>query len=186
MPILAPETDIYPTDLFDQVERAAEDKCWWAVYTLSRREKDFMRRLVALGVPFYGPLIPKRTKSPGGRVRTAYLPLFTNYVFVYGSDEDRYQAMTTNCVSRTLPVSNGEPLTRELRQFRDLIAMDAALTPEARLEPGRLVRVRSGRFRGLEGTILRREGELRLLVAVNFIQRGASLLLEDFEVEAID
>jgi transcriptional antiterminator RfaH len=186
MPILAKETDLYPPHLLDgDLSQFPEDSCWWAIYTLSRREKDFMRRLLALEVPFYGPVIPQRTKPPSGRVRTAYLPLFHNYVFLFGNNEARYQAMTTNCVSKYIQVVDGERLRRDLCQFRDLIAMDVPLTPESRLVPGQRVRVRRGRFRGFEGTIIRRENEVRLLVSVDFIQQGASLLLEDFEVEPL-
>ena len=185
MPILAREPDIFPADLFALAEQES-DKSWWVLYTLSRREKDLARRLTASETPFYAPMIPKRTKSPAGRVRTSYVPLFNNYIFVFGDEEDRYTAVSTGCVSRALQATDSSQLLRDLRQFQRLIAGAVALTPESRLQPGRRVRVRAGNFRGLEGTILRREGEERLLVAVNFIQRGASLLLEDFEVEAID
>lgn len=186
MPILARETDLFPEGLLDgELPEFEGDACWWAIYTMSRREKDFMRRLLPLRIPFYGPVVPQRTKSPSGRVRTAYLPLFTNYVFMYGDEEARYTAMTTNCVSKYMRVADGEGLRRDLHQFHELIAMDVPLTPESRLQPGQRVRVRAGRFRGFEGTIIRREREIRLLVAVDFIQRGASLLLEDFEVEEL-
>jgi transcription antitermination factor NusG len=185
MPILDREPDLFPADLFDQLAAPDDQRSWWAFYTLSRQEKEFMRKLRGHQIPFYGPLIPKRVKSPAGRIRTSYVPLFSNYVFVYGGEEQRYKALTTNCVSQVVPVVDNEQLTRDLRQFHDLIQMDVPLLAESRLEPGTRVRIRSGRFSGIEGTILRRENEIRLLVAVNFIQRGASMLLEDFEVEAI-
>jgi hypothetical protein len=67
-----------------------------------------------------------------------------------------------------------------------LIASNAPLTPESRLVPGNRVRVRAGALLGMEGTVLRRRGEVRLLVAINFIQQGASVLMEDCMLEAID
>ena len=73
MPILPQQSVIYPDDL---LERPPADAAWWAVYTLSRREKDFMRRLRDFEIPFYGPLIKRTTRSPGGRTRTSWLPLF--------------------------------------------------------------------------------------------------------------
>jgi len=36
------------------------------------------------------------------------------------------------------------------------------------------------------GTVIRRHGGDRLLIAVHFLQRGASVLLDDFQVERID
>lgn len=185
MPILAREPDLYPKDLFDLAVAPATNRSWFAFYTLSRQEKEFMRKLLSHDISFYGPTIPKRTKSPAGRIRTSYVPLFSNYVFVFGTEEQRYKALTTNCVSQVVPVADHEQLTRDLRQFHELIKLDAPLLPETRLEPGMQVRIRAGRFRGIEGTVLRRQNEVRLLVAVNFIQRGASMLLEDFELEEI-
>lgn len=184
MPILTPQTDIYPADLFDR-ERLGDEATlgWWAMYTMSRREKHLMRQLVKLEVPFYCPVIPKRNRSPGGRIRTSHLPLFPNYVFLYGDDEQRYTAMTTNCVARYTRVVAGVELTQDLRQIYELIQAGVPLTAESRLEAGDLVRVRSGPFRGYEGYVLRREGQRRLLVAVNFLQQGASFALEDCELE---
>ena len=77
----------------------------------------------------------------------------------------------------------GPQLTHDLRQIYSLIEAGVLLTLESRLEPGQKVCVRTGAFRGYEGSIVRREGETRLVVAVNFLQQGASLLLEDCEVE---
>jgi hypothetical protein len=48
------------------------------------------------------------------------------------------------------------------------------------------VRVKAGMLRGQEGMIIRRQGETRLLVAVNFLQQGASVLLDDIAVEQLD
>ena len=39
---------------------------------------------------------------------------------------------------------------------------------------------------GLEGTIIARRGGDYLLVAVNFLQKGVSVAIQDYLVEAID
>jgi transcription antitermination factor NusG len=186
MPILTKEPDIYPADLLERPQIGAEGDChWWALYTLSRREKDLMRRLLALELPFYCPIVPHHYRSPSGRKRVSYLPLFANYVFLYGDGEARYAALTTNCIARDLEVGDGVSLTHDLRQIKELNARGVPLTREAQLQPGQRVRIKSGRFRGYEGVLIRRESETRLLIAVNFLQQGASFLLEDFEVEPI-
>ena len=75
---------------------------------------------------------------------------------------------------------------RELQQLQRLIATNAPLTVESRLAPGRRVRVRQGPFAGIEGTVLVRRGETRLLVSINFLQQGASVEIDDFQLEPID
>jgi len=186
MPILPVQPDMYPAELLERgpVE-GASDEPWWAMYTLARREKELMRRLHAWQIPFYSPLVHQRSKSPAGRVRSSYVPLFAGYVFMQGSEPQRHQALTSNCISRCLPVPDGVQLVRDLRQIRQLIELDAPLTVEARIEAGRRVRVRSGSMTGLEGSVVKRRGKDWLVVAVEFLGQGVSVLLEDFQVEAL-
>lgn len=186
MPILAPEPDLYPADLLERPDWTSDTgQCWWALYTRSRCEKELMRRLRALDIPHYGPIIEKRHRSPKGRITTSFVPLFSNYVFLYGDAAQRYQALTTNCVSRDLPVVDAAELAADLRQLRRLIETGAPITPEARLEPGARVRVRSGPLEGQEGIVVQRRGETRLLVAVRFLQQGATVQIDDCQVERI-
>lgn len=183
MPILKHEPDMFPDDLLQT--GLGEEERWWAIYTLSRQEKLLMRKLREAGIAHYGPLISRRYRSPAGRVRTTYMPLFANYVFVRGTEEDRYNAVCTGCVSRYVPVADSEELVTDLAQVRRLIETGAPLAPEERLEPGDIVRVKTGSFAGFEGRILDRSGERRLVVEVRFMNQGASVKLEDCQLERI-
>jgi len=187
MPILAPEIDMFPADFLGRPDVGHEsDRNWWPLYTKSRQEKELMRRLRGLDIAFYTPLIRRNQTSPAGRTRAAHVALFAGYVFMYGTVADRHRALTTNCVSRWLPAPSGAELTQDLRRICKLINSGAALTPEARLERGARVKVRSGPLAGIDGVIIQREGRTRLLVAVDFLQQGASLLIEDHAVERCD
>ena len=99
MPILPRQRDIHPPDLLEA--GASEDAAslglgrWVAFYTLSRREKDLMRKLEAVNVPFYAPLIQRRLHSPGGRTRLSHVPLFPGYVFSRVDDDQRRSALAS-------------------------------------------------------------------------------------------
>ena len=153
MPILPYESDIYPDTLLDS---PPTDARWWAAYTLARREKVFMERLRKFNVPFYGPLIKRTTRSPSGRVGTAFVPLFPGYVFLCGNEEQRAEAFKTKCVVRIIEAPDKAELLFDLRQIQQLIASDAPLTPEARLSKGMKVRIRSGPLSGIEGEVIKR------------------------------
>jgi transcription antitermination factor NusG len=192
VPILKQEIDMFPADLLQQSATASADHdsaggvSWWALYTLARQEKQLMRQLRALQVPFYCPLVTKRQRSPAGRIRESYLPLFAGYVFIWASEQQRITTLTTNRISRCLPATNGAELTEDLRRVRALISVGHPLTPESRLDSGMQVRVRSGVFAGFEGTILRRDKGVRLLVSVRFLQQGVSVELDDCQLERLD
>ncbi len=186
MPILAAETDLFPIDLLDRDDWSQNSEFqWWALYTRSRREKELMRRLRALEIPFFGPTIEKRGRTPQGRIRKSFIPLFTNYVFLYGDGAQRYAALTTNCVSRDIQVVDGAQLASDLRQLRQILQSGSPVCAESQLEPGAQVRVRSGPLAGQEGTVLRRRGETRLLVAVRFLQQGASVQIDECDLERL-
>ena len=170
LPILPQEPDCHPIDLLDR--STLSDSRWWLVYTRSRQEKQLMRHLRRLEVSHYAPQISHRRRSPAGRIRTTYAPLFNNYVFLHGNDHDRYQAVCTGAVLRTTEITDVNRLVSDLVQIRNLINLGVPLTIESRLEPGQHVRVRSGSFSGYEGTIVRREQETRLLVSVMFMDQG--------------
>ncbi len=186
MPILKRENDIYPAELLDSDELIFDDSLnWWCIYTMSRREKDLMRKLTSLRIPFYAPVIPKRYRSPNGRMRTSYVPLFPNYVFMLGNEEQRHQAMTTNCISTYSVITDRQRLIDDLRGIFAIVLANVPLTPEARLEPGNRARVRSGHFKGYEGVVLRREGKTRLLVSVQFLEQGVSMEIDEGILEPL-
>ena len=184
MPILPRQRDIFPESLLDEPP-AADGRGWIAFYTLSRREKDLMRKLEAATVPFYSPLVKRRLRSPGGRTRSSYVPLFPGYVFSLVDDEQRRAALATNTVARWLPIGDAAAFVGDLRNIKRLIDTEQPLTPEARLESGQPVRVRSGPLRGIEGTVVKRRSEQRLVVAVRFLNQGASIELEDIDLERL-
>lgn len=186
MPILKREDDIFPSDLLaDESILTDTDRKWWCIYTISRREKDLMRKLASLKIAHYGPVIPKRYRSPNGRLRTSYVPLFPNYVFMWGTDDDRYQAMTTNCISKCTPINEREQLVTDLRQIFRVVDAGVALSPESRLEPGHRVRVRNGPFAGYEGAVMRREGKTRLLLSIQFLEQGVSMEMDEGLLEPL-
>ena len=94
-------------------------------------------------------------------------------------------SLRTNRISRILPVPDQEQLWRDLRQIANLIAAGVALTVEQRLSPGRKVRIRNGPMAGFEGVIVQRRRVDRLLIAVNFLQQGVSVEINDFMVDPI-
>ncbi|MEM1226945.1 MAG: transcription termination/antitermination NusG family protein [Planctomycetota bacterium] len=183
MPILPKEPDCYPDTLLD--DELAEDDSWWLLYTKSRQEKKVARHLQKEKIPHYAPFIPQRYRSPNGRLRTSYVPLFLTYVFVRGGNEARHEAVCSGGVMKATPIVQTDQLITDLRQIRDLIAMEVPLTVASRIQPGQRVRVRNGAFAGYEGTVLRRENETLLQVCVRFMDQGVSVKLDDCQLEPI-
>ena len=184
MPILAPETCEFPAGLLEGYD-GLTTRQWWAMYTRPRQEKSLARELVRLELPFYLPLVSKGNLIRGREV-TSRLPLFQGYLFFFGDDEERLRCLGTRRVSQVVPVTDQTQLVADLRRIQQLIDSGAPLTIESKLSAGRRVRIRAGAMRGLEGTVAVRRGQSRLLVAIDFIQQGASIAVEDYLLEPLD
>jgi transcriptional antiterminator RfaH len=187
MPLLPPEPNLYPADLFSGAPAGAPepDRVWWVLHTKPRQEKSIARQLLRACVPFYLPVVARRCLVRN-RVMHSHVPLFEGYVFLLADRGERVTALATGRVVRTLEVFDQQQLWHDLGQVSRLIASGAPITPEARLAPGAAVVIRTGPLAGLKGKILRTASGQRFVVQVDFIQQGASVLLDDFRLAPAD
>jgi transcriptional antiterminator RfaH len=186
MPFLPPEPNTFPAELFAEENPDLRDgRQWWVLHTKPRQEKSLARQLLQSQVPFYLPLIERRSLIRG-RVMQSQVPLFPGYLFLLGQRDERVTALATNRVVHSLEVWDQRTLWDDLTQVHRLINTGAPITPEERLEPGALVEITRGPLAGLKGRIIRAASGKRFVVQVNFIQRGASVLIDDFNLIAID
>jgi transcriptional antiterminator RfaH len=185
MPLLPAEPSCFPPGL---LEGTAEDvragRAWTVLHTKPRQEKSLARRLTKGSVPFYLPTVTRRNRI-SNRLMTSHVPLFPGYVFLLADPAERLRCLETNCVVRTLPVPDQEGLWQDLTQVERLIASGAPIDAVDNLVPGALVEIRSGPLTGLKGKILREASGNRFVVQVDFIQRGAAVLLSDTHLVAL-
>jgi transcriptional antiterminator RfaH len=178
VPVLPVEPSWFPADLFEPTP-VTGPRSWWVLHTRPRQEKSLARQLLQAEVPYYLPQVQRRSKVRG-RIITSYNPLFASYLFLLAQPEERITALATARVVNSIRVLDQQRLWDDLRQIHRLIATGAPVTPEDRLAPGMFVEVRDGPLVGLKGKILRAASGRRFVVAVDFIQRGASVTLDDF------
>jgi len=184
MPIRPPDVTCFPESLLDDLALNDDSRSWWAAYTLPRQEKSLARSLKKLHIPFYLPAV-QQVRIVGGRKQRSQLPVFSSYVFMFAGDEERITALETDRIANLITCRDRDGLTRDLRHVRALIDSGEPLTIESRLRAGQHVRVKNGALMGVEGTILERRGEERLLVAVEFLQQGVSVLISDYQLEPL-
>jgi transcription antitermination factor NusG len=186
MPLVPAETCLFPDRLLDAPQTGVDETSrWWVLHTRPRAEKTLARRLLGREVGFYLPLYEHRLSS-GGRARSSFLPLFPGYVFLHGNDEDRRLALETNQIAQALAVPDQLGLFGDLQRIRQLLETRQNLTPEQRLQPGTPVRIIAGALAGMAGVVVRQGRQLRFVVAVSFLQSGASVDVESWMIEPIE
>ena len=158
---------------------------WWVAHTKARVEKALAWNLLEAGVGYFLPLV-ERVSVSGGRKRRVVQPLFASYLFLCGTEEDRYTTMTTDRVCQVIKVADQPKLVDELT------AIEGALKNNARLElypcpaVGQRCRIISEPLKGIEGVVIRHCGKTRLVLQVSLLAQGAAMEIDADRLEVID
>ncbi len=183
MPLLPLEPSRYPDDLLQSGSpRADASAWWWVLQTRPRTEKALARQLFQRGLAFFLPLYAKQWRRRGRWLRS-YVPLFPGYVFLYGDPLARLTALQTHLVARVLPVEDQCQLHTDLVQVEALLRAELPVTPADRLPPGSRVTITAGPLAGLEGKVLRRGKQWKLVIEVRLLQRGVAVEIESWMLQ---
>jgi hypothetical protein len=158
---------------------------WWVAHTKARFEKQFAWDLARREIPYFLPMI-QRTSFSGGRRRRGLMPLFPSYVFFCGDDSARLAALVTDRLCQVIEVADQETLKRELTSLHRAIVSGMTIDPYPFAVVGSRCRVSGGPLRGVEGTIVRRDGIERLLLEVHMLGRGALVEISPDLLERVD
>jgi transcriptional antiterminator RfaH len=190
MPILPAEPDLYPADLWERgpflVPGAAGEASmsrWWCLHTKPRQEKATARHLQVRRVAYYLPQVVREGRTPKGRKIRSLVPLFVGYVFLHGDDRGRIEALKGNTLVNVLEVPDQEGLNHDLRQIHRMLSSGLPVMPEPVHPVGTSVRITEGPLRGMLGVVVRREKGDQFVAVVQFLGQGASIALQDWQVE---
>ena len=75
--------------------------------------------------------------------------------------------------------------TEQIDAVRTLVKEQVPSRSHPFLKTGQRVRIRGGALEGLEGIFLSRQGERRLIISVDAMQRSLAIQVEGYDVEPI-
>jgi len=187
MPILPAEPDCHPPDLWESNASgdARDSARWWCLHTKPRQEKAVARDLRSLGVSYYLPQVRSEKRTPQGRKIKAIVPLFPGYLFLKGDEHDRLLALRGDRLVSVLKIEDQAELERDLRQIHRMLNSGLAVAPEGVAPVGATVRITTGPLRGMVGKVLRRGQRDHFVAVVRFLSRGATVELQDWQVELV-
>ncbi|MCU1309746.1 MAG: transcription antitermination protein nusG [Candidatus Angelobacter sp.] len=175
------QTLTYPSSI--PPEPALILRRWYAAYTLPRHEKLVTHQLAQKSVECYLPLYEAIHRWKDRRARVQ-MPLFPGYVFVQIPLSERLKvleiASVLNIVSfkgQAAPLPEGE-----IEALRNALGYRKA-EPYPYLAVGRRVHVNAGPLQGLEGIVVRRKGDWRIVVTLDSIMQSVALEVDSSDVE---
>ncbi len=163
----------------------ALDGQWWVAHTKARCEKALAWDLLENKIAFFMPMI-QQTAIWGGRKRSVLKPLFPSYVFLCGSETDRYRAATTGRVCQMIAVKDRNQFVTELDAVRVALASKRTMNAYPHAAVGKRCRVTSGPLQGIEGIVILNKDSVQIVLQVSMLGQGTSLEIEADLLEPAD
>jgi transcription antitermination factor NusG len=174
------------SDLKAICEERESDRAWWALYTRHQHEKVVAQNLSNKGFDVFLPLY-ESTRRWKDRTKSLWLPLFPCYVFLRGGLTRRSLVVTTPGVHMVL--SHGERVAEipeaEMDAIRLAVNGAASVEPHPYLRCGDRVRVMRGSLAGVEGVLVRKKSQYRLVLSVAMLAQAVSVEISAADVEPV-
>lgn len=151
---------------------------WYAIYTRPRHEKKLSLKLSEKGIENYCPLVTT-IKQWSDRKKKVEEPLFRSYIFVYVSEKEYYNAVSTKgAVRYVIFEGKAAPIrNEEIENIKKVInnKIDFNVSSE-QFKIGQKVKIEYGALRGTYGEIISYSGKKYLLLRIKNI--GYSLMIK--------
>lgn len=172
----------------DKVKLAASpsDASWHALYTRHQHEKTVAQALMGKDFEVFLPQY-RAVHRWKDRQKDLLLPLFPNYVFIYGGLDRMLNIVTTPGV-HSLVSWGSRPAAipvEEIEAVRRLVESPLPVEPHPFLQCGDLVRITSGPLEGIHGILVRKTRSVRLVLSVEMLSKSASVEVDISMVERV-
>lgn len=152
---------------------------WYAVYTQPRAEKKVHGKLAQIGLEAFLP-VRSVMRQWSDRVKRIEEPLFANYVFVKTTPEKRFEVLFIRELIRFIAFE-GMPIPirdSEIEAIRRVLTRSMAVCNETyRHKAGDKVKIDQGDFTGVEGYVVRQNGQAKRVVQIEALQQAISVEL---------
>ncbi len=135
---------------------------WYVLYTKPRNEKLVAANLKARGIDVYCPLIVAK-RQWSDRVKLVEQPLFPSYCFVHLDEKERSRVFGVQGVVRYLFWQKQAAIVRdsEIDAIKCMLnEIDNDQIQIKTYRPGDALRITSGSFANVSGTVLRQQGKV--------------------------
>lgn len=155
------------------------DKNWYALYTKPRSEYKALSDLREKDIETYLPEITT-VKQWSDRKKKVTEPLFRGYIFIFADEKERYSSLQSSSIVKTIcfagkPAIIPEEQIENLRRF--LENKPKAFVADL-IEVGNKVKIMSGPFAGVEGTVFKNENQENMLcVSIDLLKRSVVVKL---------
>ena len=159
---------------------------WYAVQVRAQHEKRVAESLTGKGCECLLPSYRERRKW-SDRTKVLDLPLFPGYVFSRFDVDVRLPILTIPGVVGIVGIGKTpQPLDpREIEYIRKVTSVGAPAQPWPFLKVGQRVRITAGALTGVEGILVQRRSETRVVLSVSLLQKSISVQVDSDAVRPV-
>lgn len=160
---------------------------WFAVHTRSRHEFLANEHLRKEGIDAFLPVVEKLRRWKD-RKKKVLFPLFSGYLFVRieRSHKEMLKVLKSKGVVRILGNKENELLpipAEQIDVLKKLVEEKTELDPYPYLREGERVRIKYGPLKGIEGVLVEKSGQHKVVVSVDIIQQSAAMSINIIDIE---
>lgn len=162
----------------------SQDK-WHALYTRSRHEKIVTRELGKHGIETFLPL-RKIKRHWSDRVKLIEEPLFHGYVFTRIPIQKKNVVLSTYGAVSFVHFGPNCPADipdKDIAALRRFMQEDIQVDPFPYIKEGQRVYIRSGPFKGVEGFVVRKNNQCRLVISLDMLMQSVSVEIDSASIE---
>lgn len=162
---------------------------WFVIWTESRAEKKVERRIAAMGLEPWLPVVKERHRW-SDRWREVECPLFPGYLFAKATNAEWHKILRTPGVLTVVKAGGKPALLADsfVTSLRDAVRREGAvpepITERVEYAPGDEVIVQEGMLCGVRGVVRERSGRRALVIWVAEIGRGVAFTIGAALVQA--
>jgi transcription antitermination factor NusG len=165
-------------------EKFTAGPSWYALYTRAQHEKVVAQALASKGFEILLPMY-RAVHRWKDRTKELALPLFPGYVFIQGGLDRRLEIVSTPGLHNFVTVG-GRPAPIpgvEIETVKRTVLECACVEPHPFLKSGDWVRVKHGPLEGIEGVLVRKKNQFRLVLSVKLLQQAVAVEVDASMVE---
>jgi transcription antitermination factor NusG len=149
---------------------------WYGIRTKPKFERVTATALENQGYSAYLPLCTRRRQWSDRTVETE-LPLFPGYLFCRFDVLQRLPILTTHGVIAIVGLGKTpEPIPdAEIDRIQAILRSGRNAEPWPYLRTGERVRILAGSLQGLEGLLVKKKNEWRIVISVDLLQRSVAV-----------
>ena len=171
-----------PTSQSTAIHHQDGNRNWYAVSTLSKHEKSVARHLDLREVEAFLPTYEASRVWKNRQQVKLTLPLFPTYIFVRIGEGERLKTLGTPGTISILGNGSGPLAIPESEiHFLQIGVRERKAEPYREPVIGERVQINSGVMKGFQGTLVRKNKQLRLVLEVQLLSQCAAV-----EVDAQD